>query len=78
VRTGNVVQFEVMPDGHGYLVVLNVGFSGQLNILLAIPRARDNRIRASWPYRLTIKLIRRLSPWPILKSKRFPKGSPSA
>jgi serine/threonine protein kinase len=56
VRTGDLVRLEVTADEDGYLTILNLGSSGQLNVVFPNPLARDNRIRASRAQRLTLKL----------------------
>jgi serine/threonine protein kinase len=56
VRTGQLVRLEVTADADGYLTVLNLGSSGNLHVLFPNPLARDNRIHAGRPHRLTVKL----------------------
>jgi serine/threonine protein kinase len=56
VRTGDLVRLEVTADADGYLTVLNLGSSGELRVVFPNPAARDNRVRAGQPHRLTVKL----------------------
>jgi hypothetical protein len=56
VRTGDLLRLEVVADADGYLTLLNLGSSGELNVLFPNPRAEDNRIQAGRPQRLTVKL----------------------
>src|SRR5262249_23289736 len=54
--TGDLLQIEVSADTDGYLTVLNLGSSGDVQVLLPNPLARDSRVRAGVPQRLTVKL----------------------
>jgi tRNA A-37 threonylcarbamoyl transferase component Bud32 len=56
VRTGDLLRLEVTADADGYLTVLNLGSSGELEVVFPNPLARDNRIQAGRPHRLTVKL----------------------
>jgi serine/threonine protein kinase len=56
LRTGDLVRLEVAADADGYLTVLNLGSSGELKVVFPNPLARDNRLRAGQPQRLTMKL----------------------
>jgi hypothetical protein len=56
LHTGDLLRLEVTADADGYLTVLNLGSSGNLNVLLPNPLAHDNRLRAGVAQRLTVKL----------------------
>jgi tRNA A-37 threonylcarbamoyl transferase component Bud32 len=56
VRTGDLLRLEMEADVDGYLTVLNLGSSGDLKVVFPNPQARDSRIRAGRPQRLTVKL----------------------
>jgi hypothetical protein len=56
VQTGDLVRFEVIADASGFLTVLNLGSAGDLTVVLPNSRARDNRVYAGVPHRVTVKM----------------------
>lgn len=56
VRCDEIVRIEAEADADGYLTILNLGSSGEVNVLFPNPRVPDNRVRSGRPQRLTVKL----------------------
>ena len=56
VETGDLVSFDVRIDTDGYLTVLNLASSGEIQSLFPNPSVPENRVRAGQAQRLVVQL----------------------